>query len=59
MSWKAALTGAAAGFMSAVVVDLNAWSRSEGPFDWGLAARRWVAGAASGLAAALGVETVA
>lgn len=49
MNWKTMVAGAVGGFLSAVVVDLNAWSKSGGEFDWGLALKRWLAGAVSGL----------
>lgn len=51
---RAAVAGAVGGFLSAVVVDVNAWSKSDRPFDWGLAVKRWVAGAVSGFVGGLG-----
>lgn len=42
------VAGAVGGFLAAVAVDVNAWARSGGEFDWGLAFKRWVAGAVSG-----------
>jgi hypothetical protein len=62
---KRVLAGALGGFVSAVLVDLNAWSRSSSAsgstsddsvpdFDWGLAVKRWVSGAVSGALAAGG-----
>ena len=58
---KKVASGAISGFVSAFLIDLNAWSKSEGedgemePFSWKLAIKRWVAGAASGAVAALGI----
>lgn len=52
------LAGAVSGFVAALVVDVNAWSKSGESFDWALAAKRWVAGAVSGMAAAMGVGLV-
>ncbi|MBX3117864.1 MAG: hypothetical protein KF784_02280 [Fimbriimonadaceae bacterium] len=56
MSWRAVVVGALAGLLSAAVVDVNAWARAEGDFDWSLAVRRWVAGAVTGASAALGIS---
>lgn len=56
MNWKMVLAGAIGGFLSAVAVDVNAWARSEDErFDWGLAVKRWIAGAVAGAAAGVGV----
>ena len=52
---KKLVAGALSGLLAAVVVDVNAWSKASGAFDWGLALKRWVAGAVSGATAALGV----
>lgn len=50
------IAGAVSGFFSAFVVDLHAWSKAGGAaFDWGLAVKRWVAGAVTGLTAAMGI----
>ncbi len=50
--WIAVLKGTAAGFVSAGVVDLMAWTKSgDDPCDWKLAAKRWVGGAVSGFSA--------
>lgn len=60
MNFKAILAGAVSGFTAAFVTDLHSWSKStpkgepNAPFDWGLAFKRWVAGAVSGAAAAAG-----
>ena len=56
MNYRAIATGALSGFLSALLIDVNAWSRSQSAFDWGLAAKRWIAGAATGALAALGVN---
>ncbi|ARU40194.1 hypothetical protein CCB80_03190 [Armatimonadetes bacterium Uphvl-Ar1] len=48
MSWKTIIAGAVGGFLAALAVDVNAWSKSNDPFDWGLAVKRWVAGAIAG-----------
>jgi len=45
---KAMIAGAVGGFLAAVVVDVNAWSKSKDPFDWGLALKRWLAGLLAG-----------
>jgi hypothetical protein len=65
---KRVLVGALAGFVSAVLVDLNAWSRSVSSepenmdglaaFDWSLAVRRWISGAVSGAMTAGGFASV-
>lgn len=55
MNWKTILAGALGGFIAALAVDLNAWSKSEEPFDWGLAFRRWLAGAVAGISAGSGM----
>ena len=54
MNWKALIAGAVSGFVSAALIDLNAWSKSDGPFSLKLAFKRWVAGAISGATAAAG-----
>jgi hypothetical protein len=58
MNYKLLLAGAISGCAAALVVDINAWSKSKKPFDWGLAIRRWIAGAVSGAAAAAGFGVV-
>lgn len=60
MDIKAVIAGAVSGFVSALVIDISAWSKStpkgeaNAPFDWGLALKRWVAGAMTGGMAAMG-----
>lgn len=53
-----AIIGGAFGAAAAVLTDLHEWSGSEKPYNWKLAARRWVYGAAAGLAGAVGVGVV-
>lgn len=53
--YKKIIAGAVAGLVSAFLIDLNAWSKSDGPFDWTLAFKRWVAGAVAGAFAAFGI----
>lgn len=52
---KKLISGAVSGFIAAFLVDLNAWSKSDGAFDWGLAIKRWLAGAISGAVGAFGM----
>lgn len=52
---RSIIAAAVGGFLAAMVVDINAWSRSDGQFDWGLAAKRWVAGAITGALSGLGI----
>lgn len=58
MDYKKILAGAFSGFVAAALVDIHAWSKTEGPFGWKLAAKRWIAGAVSGAAAAIGIASV-
>lgn len=58
MNLKMILAGALGGFLAAVAVDINAWSKSDDPFDWGLALKRWVAGAVSGATAGFGIGVI-
>ncbi len=55
---KKLIAGAVSGAVAALVVDITAWAKSSEPFDWGLAFKRWVAGAVSGVAAAFGMVNV-
>lgn len=45
------IAGAIGGFVTALLVDINAWEKSPGAFDWSLAVRRWILGAITGAAA--------
>ena len=56
MAIKALIAGAVSGFLSAFIVDVHAWSASDDPFNWAKAAKRWIAGAVSGVAAAGGLS---
>lgn len=57
MNYKLIIAGALGGLLAAIAVDVNAWAKSDPalPFDWGLAVKRWVAGAMSGAAGAFGL----
>lgn len=51
------IKGAAIGFLGAVMFDLQKWNEAAGfPFDWKTAVIRWVKGAATGAAGALGLS---
>ena len=54
MDTKKIIAGAVSGFVAAFVVDLHAWSKND-KFDWGIAFKRWVAGAVTGAMGALGM----
>jgi len=62
MDLKKIIAGAVSGFVAAFLVDLNSWSKStpdgkpNAPFDFVLAFKRWLSGAASGAAAAWGIQ---
>lgn len=56
------LTGALAGFMAAILVDIHAW-QNDGfafswakQFDWSLALKRWATGLITGAFAAVGIS---
>lgn len=49
------LVAALGGFLTALIVDLDAWQSGVGGFDWEKASRRWVYGSVTGAATALGV----
>jgi ABC-type cobalamin transport system permease subunit len=49
-------TGALAGLITAILIDLNSWARNGGRFDWTLALPRYLAGAIAGAAAGLAVN---
>jgi hypothetical protein len=56
MNYKLIVAGALGGLLAAIAVDVNAWAKSDDkPFDWGLAVKRWIAGAMSGAAGAFGL----
>ena len=59
MNIKLIVAGAVGGFLSAAVTDVWAWANADGDFNWGLAVKRWVAGALSGALAASGYGQVA
>lgn len=57
---KKIIAGTVSGFVSALLVDLDAWKKSAGAgFDYGLAFKRWVVGAVSGALAGLGIGQTA
>jgi hypothetical protein len=58
VNWKKVAGGAIVGLVSALVVDLRAYrSRTDtsAPFDWGLAATRWIEGTITGALTAAGL----
>ena len=55
INWKNVIGGAVSGFLAAVLVDVDAWRKSSGAFDWGLALKRWVSGAIAGALAGAGI----
>ena len=58
MNFKNTLIGALSGLLSAILVDLHAWSKSDYgvPFDLKTGATRWLAGLASGATAGWSVQ---
>jgi hypothetical protein len=53
------IKGAISGFAAAFVVDVAAWSKTDGlAFDWKVAGKRWFSGLVSGAFAALGMGGV-
>jgi H+/Cl- antiporter ClcA len=54
---KKIIAGALSGFVSAFLVDLNAWKSNEAMehFNWAVAIKRWLAGAVSGALTGLGL----
>jgi hypothetical protein len=54
---KKVVAGALSGFVSAFLVDLNAWKSNEAieHFNYALAIKRWLAGAVSGALTGLGM----
>ena len=55
---KKLIAGAVSGVLAALVVDINAWSKTQEPFNWGLAVKRWVSGAITGATGAFGVQAI-
>ena len=51
-----AFIGGGMGFLTAFVIDINKWAKSNRRFNWKTAAKRWAAGTVTGLALALGVN---
>ena len=52
------ISGALSGLLAAAITDIDAWKQT-GKFDWALASRRWIAGAAFGVSGALGLDLAA
>ena len=54
---KKVIAGALSGFVSAFLVDLNAWKSNDAieHFNYALAIKRWLAGAVSGALTGLGL----
>ena len=56
---KKVIASALAGFLGAVVVDLDKWKTADSDhFDWKLALKRWIQGAVTGAITALGMNAV-
>lgn len=60
---KGIVYGVGNGFLTAFLVDFNAWSKAKAKdgdpgFDWKLAFKRWVAGAVTGLTTAIGWDVL-
>jgi len=56
---KKVIVGAMSGFVSAVLVDLDKWKKSElDKFDWNLAIKRYFMGAVTGAIAAAGFGNI-
>lgn len=60
MNYKPILGGALTGFVSAFLIDLDAWKMApkDSKFDWSLAVKRWLAGAISGALAGAGLGSI-
>ena len=58
MDIKKIIIGAASGLVSAILVDINAFQKSEGSFNWSLAVKRWISGLVSGALTGLGLGSV-
>lgn len=59
-NFRAIVYGISNGFLTAFLVDLNAWSKSKATdsFDWKLAFKRWLAGAVTGVTTAIGWDVM-
>lgn len=56
---KKVIASTLAGFLGAVVVDLDKWKTADSDqFDWKLALKRWIQGAVTGAITALGMNAV-
>jgi hypothetical protein len=56
---KKVIASTLAGFLGAVVVDLDKWKTADSDhFDWKLAVKRWIQGAVTGAITALGMNAV-
>jgi hypothetical protein len=56
---KKVIASTLAGFLGAVVVDLDKWKTADSDqFNWKLALKRWVQGAVTGAITALGIGAV-
>ena len=60
IDYEKIITGAVAGLLAAVTVDVNAWKSypDDKPYNWAVAFKRWIAGAVTGAVAALGLGQV-
>jgi len=57
MNIRTILVSALGGLLSAVIVDLDAWAKSDGDFNWKIAVVRWLKGLISGAIAGMGVSS--
>lgn len=57
---KKVAVSALAGFISALMIDLDKWKHADAnaKFDWALALKRWLMGALGGVLTALGLQGV-
>ena len=56
---KKVIASTLAGFLGAVVVDLDKWKTADSDqFNWKLALKRWIQGAVTGAITALGIGAV-
>ncbi len=59
MNYRTVLVGTLQGLAAAILVDIHAWSATpDVKFDFNLAGRRWLLGAATGFFTALGLSQV-